>query len=425
MTDENTWVIELDAEGMENPLRVEVDRQFVIGRSIAGKNTVDIDLGPYKGQDRGVSRKHAMIFPANDQLMLTDLGTANGTVVNNERLRPNQRTVMKTGDVIVLGAFRMTMKIISKPPPRIDTTKLTTEQRLSRASKPGKGEIVLIVEDHMDMAQLFSMMLQRQGFITQISRDANRALRFLQTNTPDAVILDLMLPGIDGLEICRYIRRDQRLDAIPVIVISAKKDPNTEQDAIVAGADIFLNKPPNANELGQVVFDQIQERRISSGQLTKNMDVTTLLDQDETLKHAGTPKIDDDTVVFIVAGYTDRPFTVKLNKPHTMGRTRDEQPTGHIDLSQFSASERGVSRIHATVSYDDGRYFIADNGSLNGTYVNGEKIPSNQEVEIFNGHEVRLGTLSMYMYVLSQQFGDHHDGNNEGSDAGSEQSSST
>jgi CheY-like chemotaxis protein len=400
------WVLEFETPGMREPYQITFTKEVIVGRGGPGNSDkVDVDLAAFGAVEKGVSRQHVVVFADGDQLFVTDLKTANGTMLNDKRLDPSKKYHLATDDQLILGALKVQVRIIGAPTYEHVPRKQTTIERES-AEKPGNGEMVLIVEDHIEVAQLFSMMLQRQGFLTQISRDANRAMRFLQSHSPDAVILDLMLPGVDGVEIARYIRRDSTMDDTPVIVVSANRDPDTEVEVIQAGADIFLSKPINANELGDVVAEFMKRRKLSkdkaaSGVKLGDRDATKALDKESMSEMAGATPVRDDTVAIIVAGHTDRPFTITLRKPMTFGRAANGNPSTHVDLSRYGAADMGVSRVHMMMRHENGHFYVEDAGSLNGTYVNGQHIQPNQPFEIRSGQEVRCGQLSMYVYFLS------------------------
>lgn len=255
----------------------------------------------------------------------------------------------------------------------------------------------------MEVAQLFSMILQKHDYVTHISRDANRAMRFLQGTRPDAVILDLMLPGMSGIEVCRYIRRDSSLDQTAIVFVSANKNPGTERAAYDSGADAFIAKPVNAKELSETVKDCIR-RRLAGEDVTRQLqdkDITKALGKDDV--QAMQPSVRDDTLAVVVAGFTDRPFTMLVDKPVTLGRGSYANPSTHTDLSRFNAKEKGVSRIHAKIKHENNKFYVQDMDSMNGTFIEGKQIPPYEPREITSGSEVRMGQLSMTVYFMSER----------------------
>lgn len=406
------WTVEFRSPVISQAIRVAFDTEIIIGRNDAHSDThVHVDLNPYNAIKKGVSRRHARVFVKDNRLMLSDLQTANGTVLNGQKLQGDQAYPLTGEDSLILGAFRLSVRITDQPEIPADantdagdTDDLDNEPaahhiKTDRITKPTR-ETVLIVEDHTEVAQLFAMILQKRGYSTQISRDATRAMRYLQGNRPDAVILDLMLPGMDGTEVCRYIRREAALDKSAIIVVSANRNPGTERAVFDAGADAFISKPVNAEELAKTVETFIAKRK-SGEDITRELtdtDVTKALSEQEVLEIG--PGVSDDTIAVVVAGHTDRPFTVKLSRPMTFGRGSYASPTTHVDLSRFNAKEKGVSRMHVRLLREDGAFQLQDMDSMNGTYVDGKRLNPNQTVTLSSGQEVRLGQLAMTIYFV-------------------------
>jgi two-component system alkaline phosphatase synthesis response regulator PhoP len=108
---------------------------------------------------------------------------------------------------------------------------------------------VLVVEDDQDIADLVAHHLNRAGYVTDILTSGHTVLASLRDTLPDLLVLDLMLPGQNGLELCRAIRADPRLASVPIIMLTAKSE---EADRIVGlelGADDYVTKPFSPNEL--------------------------------------------------------------------------------------------------------------------------------------------------------------------------------
>ncbi len=105
---------------------------------------------------------------------------------------------------------------------------------------------ILIIEDEESIAELEKDYLELSGFAVQIAQDGVRGLRAALAKDVDLVILDLMLPGMDGFEICRRIREERD---IPVIMVSAKKDDIDKIHGLGLGADDYMTKPFSPSEL--------------------------------------------------------------------------------------------------------------------------------------------------------------------------------
>jgi two-component system phosphate regulon response regulator PhoB len=108
---------------------------------------------------------------------------------------------------------------------------------------------IIVVEDDPDILHLLTFNIQSSGFEVLTSMDGNEALSLIREHLPDLIILDLMLPGLDGLEVCRHLKRDQKTQTIPLIMLTAKSE---EVDRIVGlelGADDYVVKPFSPREL--------------------------------------------------------------------------------------------------------------------------------------------------------------------------------
>jgi len=407
MSVEKSWVLEFSSPEMRQPHQVSFNGEVIIGRGGPGIE-VGLDLGPYSALTKGVSRQHIRIAGTGDDLYITDLDTANGTMLNGKRLQPSKRYRLATGDEMSLGTLKLKLRVIGAPSME-NVIPLQTNIGAERDDPPGNGELVLIVEDHVEIAQLFSMMLQRNGFITQVSRSGKQGLELLKVNRPHAVVLDLMLPDMDGADVCRQLRLDSTYDAIPVVVVTAKDEIGLEAALRTAGADLVLQKPVNGAELANVIAEYIQRRgtptNVARGMQVKSEDATKALDEARVNLPQSPAAVSADTVAVIVAGYTDKPLTLAVARPISFGRA-EGNPSKHVNLGPFESKSRGVSRMHAIMSYIDGNFYIEDQNSVNGTFLSGKQIPPGTPQPLFSGQEIRLGQLSMYVYFLSQEL-DH------------------
>jgi two-component system OmpR family response regulator len=112
---------------------------------------------------------------------------------------------------------------------------------------------VMIVEDEPDAAELFAEMMRVSGYHVLKAHASTLAIKLIAQHKPDAIILDIMMPDISGLEILHYMRREADLARIPVIVVSAKSLPSDIQEGLAAGASIYLTKPVGFADLKNAV----------------------------------------------------------------------------------------------------------------------------------------------------------------------------
>ena len=108
---------------------------------------------------------------------------------------------------------------------------------------------VLVVEDEPDIRDLVVFHLERESFQVRTARTGAEALRQVKASATDLIILDLMLPELDGLEVCRRLRRDPATSFIPVIMLTAKGDEVDRVVGLEIGADDYVTKPFSPKEL--------------------------------------------------------------------------------------------------------------------------------------------------------------------------------
>jgi two-component system, OmpR family, alkaline phosphatase synthesis response regulator PhoP len=108
---------------------------------------------------------------------------------------------------------------------------------------------VLIVEDDPDIADLVRRYLKKDGFDVEVQNSGGEALTAITARPPDLLVLDLMLPQVNGLEICRMVRADQKTASIPIIMVTARAEESERIAGLDLGADDYLAKPFSPAEL--------------------------------------------------------------------------------------------------------------------------------------------------------------------------------
>ena len=108
---------------------------------------------------------------------------------------------------------------------------------------------VLVVEDDRDIAELVERYLARAGHVVTVVDAGDAALDQVRTRIPDLILLDLMLPGVDGLEVCRALRRSPQTRAMPIIMLTARTEEADRIAGLDTGADDYVTKPFSPNEL--------------------------------------------------------------------------------------------------------------------------------------------------------------------------------
>jgi phosphate regulon transcriptional regulator PhoB len=108
---------------------------------------------------------------------------------------------------------------------------------------------ILIIEDEKDIVEALEYNLKREGFETSKSYDGYNGLRIAKEKSPDLILLDLMLPGVSGLEICKQLKRYPRSSEIPIIMLTAKSEETDKVLGLELGADDYITKPFSMREL--------------------------------------------------------------------------------------------------------------------------------------------------------------------------------
>jgi DNA-binding response OmpR family regulator len=111
------------------------------------------------------------------------------------------------------------------------------------------SELILIVEDEKSVADLLRYNLQKAGYRTVVAPDGEQALRNVRFGEPSLVLLDILLPEMDGWEVCRIIRNSERGAFLPVLMMTALASEETRIRGLRAGADDFIAKPFSPGEL--------------------------------------------------------------------------------------------------------------------------------------------------------------------------------
>ncbi|MBN1799412.1 MAG: response regulator [Spirochaetales bacterium] len=104
-------------------------------------------------------------------------------------------------------------------------------------------ETILVIEDEKDIRELITYNLNREGYKATGAADGTKALLAIGAHTPDLIVLDLMLPGIDGLDLCRQLKANENTVQIPIIMVTAKGEEEDIIKGLEMGADDYITKP--------------------------------------------------------------------------------------------------------------------------------------------------------------------------------------
>ena len=137
------------------------------------------------------------------------------------------------------------------------------------------NKLIAIIDDEPDIVELVSINLKKAGFDTRGFSNMESFLSFLNKQVPDLVILDLMLPDADGLEICKYLKKKDALSAIPIIMLTAKAEETDKVLGLELGADDYVTKPFSPKELTARV--KVALRRQTQKEDTKKIEIGGIL----------------------------------------------------------------------------------------------------------------------------------------------------
>lgn len=158
--------------------------------------------------------------------------------------------------------------------------KFMNGEKLSSAGEAnGAGGYVLVVDDLADNREVIVRRLQRRGIACKEAEDGRKALDIIAEEAPDLVFLDLMMPGMNGIEVLREIRRKFDQAELPVIMVTAKSEEDTVVEALDAGANDFLTKPIAIKVLLARMTSQLQLKRASADLRRMNDRLESLVEE--------------------------------------------------------------------------------------------------------------------------------------------------
>jgi two-component system, cell cycle response regulator DivK len=142
------------------------------------------------------------------------------------------------------------------------TTPLSSSQTgaAGESGGPQTGHLILIVDDVVDNLALISLDLQQQGYRVVTASDGEKAVRVASMTMPHIILMDIAMPGVDGLEAVRRLREDAALRNIPVIALTAYNTGGFRRAAADAGFDGYLTKPINFDRLHELIESLLQRK---------------------------------------------------------------------------------------------------------------------------------------------------------------------
>lgn len=110
-------------------------------------------------------------------------------------------------------------------------------------------KVVAVIDDEPDIVELVSVNLEKAGYKVKEFYDAETFFNYLKDDVPNLIVLDLMLPDADGFEVCKYMKKDERLASVPIIMLTARTEEMDKVIGLELGADDYITKPFSTREL--------------------------------------------------------------------------------------------------------------------------------------------------------------------------------
>jgi DNA-binding response OmpR family regulator len=151
---------------------------------------------------------------------------------------------------------------------------------------------VLVVEDDPDIAELIALHLEKAGYQVERHESGSGVVGRVRESRPDLIVLDLMLPGFDGLDVCRTLRSDPATAGVPIIIVTARADESDRILGLELGADDYVTKPFSPKELVARVAALLRrthrepsgDRILTYGPLSIDLDRHTVTDDERDVK---------------------------------------------------------------------------------------------------------------------------------------------
>ena len=124
---------------------------------------------------------------------------------------------------------------------------------------------ILIVDDEERNRRLLDVFAKADGYETVAAANGETALRLALSECPDLILLDLMMPGMDGFEVTRWLKANPLTNPIPIIIVTALEDVASHKRMLTSGAEEFINKPVDRWELSMRIAKHLQPRQSSAG----------------------------------------------------------------------------------------------------------------------------------------------------------------
>ncbi|MCW2928195.1 MAG: phoB [Thermoleophilia bacterium] len=179
---------------------------------------------------------------------------------------------------------------------------------------------IVVIEDEDAILDVLAWNLQREGFEVATARDGREGLALVRSIEPDLVLLDLMLPELDGLEVCRAMRADARTSLTPVIMLTAKGDEGDIVLGLGVGADDYVTKPFSPKEVVARVHAMLRRTEARTPDVDAQVDAELVADPERRRVEVAGVSVDPDRHEVLVDGEPVRLTRTELRLLHVLLR---------------------------------------------------------------------------------------------------------
>jgi two-component system, cell cycle response regulator len=163
-----------------------------------------------------------------------------------------------------------------RPSERGEAAPRARHYRVRPGESPGETALILVVDDNPDNLEIIATRLQFRGYEVAVADRGEAAIELVKEAPPDLILLDIMMPDMDGYEVARRIRQDPEIGYIPIIVVTARDSTEDKVTGLDAGADDYLTKPINFPELEARVRSMLRIKRLQDQLEEKNWELEQL-----------------------------------------------------------------------------------------------------------------------------------------------------
>ena len=242
------WVIQFRVAGTPSFIKVDMRETLLIGRNDDASNIhPEIDVEPFDAQSNGVSRRHALLQAKDNRVTITDLGSSNGTYINQKRLQPKTAYRLRDGDTLHLGKLELQAHFILRP--LKDDGTVVGGGNVLGIPQIGSGQRVLVLDNDENVCRVLERFVGFANFKVEVARSSAEAIAIIDNDIPDMLIVELALQETTGVDIIRYLRNRETTKYVPIMAMSEATGGYMAGKAIQEGADMFLGKPVSLEEL--------------------------------------------------------------------------------------------------------------------------------------------------------------------------------